>query len=73
MNPIINVAMNMLKSKNPTNFNRINQAMQIGTNPQPLLKQFMKEATPEQIQGVIQQAQQLGCPEQILKQIQNMK
>lgn len=70
---IINTMMNLLKTRNPQGFAKINQAMQIGTNPQGLLKQFMSEATPEQKQSVMQQAKQMGMPSEILKQIQDMK
>ena len=72
-NPMINTFMNMLKVRNPQGYAKINQAMQIGTQPEALLKQFMSEATPEQKQNLIQQATQMGAPQGILKQIQDMK
>ena len=69
----INMMMNILKGRNPQGYAKINQAMQIGTNPQYLLKQYMSKATSEQIQNVMQQAKQMGAPDEILKQIQNFK
>lgn len=72
-NPMMNTFMNMLKARNPQGYAKVNQAMQMGTQPQALVKQFMSEATPEQKEAVIQQATQMGVPKEILKQIQDMK
>lgn len=51
----------------------INQAMNSGGNPQQILQQMMGNANTQQIQGVLQQAKQMGVPDNILSQIQNMK
>jgi len=47
--------------------------MQSNANPQELLQQMMSGATPEQKQGLFKQAKQMGCPDNVLSKIQNMK
>jgi hypothetical protein len=51
----------------------INQAMRVGNNPQDMLKQIMGGKSTEQIQQVLNQAKSMGCPDEILTQIQNLK
>ena len=41
-------------------------------NPMPLIQQFLGNVKPEMKQGLLQQAKQLGCPDNILSQIQNL-
>lgn len=65
--------MQMLQTKNPQMFNMINQARNSGTDPQAMLKQMIGNSNPEQMQNVINQAKQMGVPDNILSQIQNMK
>lgn len=65
--------MQEVQSKNPQAFQMINQAMSSGANPQNLMKQAIDNATPQQMQGIMEQAKQLGVPDQILQQIQNIK
>lgn len=72
-NPAMNIMMNMLRNRNPQAFNSINQAMQMGTDPRGFVKQFVSKATPEQMQSVMQQAQQMGVSPEILKNLQNLK
>ena len=73
MTPILNMVMGMLQTRNPQMFQNINQAMASGQNPQELVKQVMGNVSPEQREGIIKNAKQLGCPTEILSQIQNMK
>lgn len=47
--------------------------MQNNGNPQSILQQIMGNATPEQKQDLLKQAQNYGAPKEILSQIQNMK
>lgn len=42
-------------------------------NPQALVQQMMKNATPQQRENLLKQAKGYGVPEQILSQLQNMK
>jgi hypothetical protein len=72
-NPILNMAMNMLQNKNPQAFNMVSQAMRAGSNPQDMLKQIIGGKNTEQIQQVLSQAKSMGCPDEILTQIQNLK
>lgn len=65
--------MSQLQPKNPQMFQMINQAINSGTNPQDFMKQMMSGANPEQIQSVLTQAKQFGVPDDVLKQVQNMK
>ena len=39
----------------------------------PLIQQFMGNAKPEMKQQILSRAKQLGAPDNILSQIQNMK
>lgn len=54
-------------------YQQLSQLQRNNVNPQELLKQTIGQATPQQIQNVLIQAKQLGVPETILAQIQNMK
>lgn len=73
MNMIIQTLMNQLQQKNPKGYQFVNQAMRSGGNPNVVLQQMMGNATPEQRQSLIQQARNYGVPDNVLKQIQNMK
>lgn len=73
VNPIMNMMMGQLQSRNPQMFQMINMARNNGTNPQSMLKQMMGKMSPQQMQGVMQQAKSMGCPDNILSQIQNLK
>ena len=51
----------------------VNQMINSNGNPMPLIQQFMGNAKPEVRQGILQRAKQLGAPDNILSQIQNIK
>lgn len=65
--------MGQLQAKNPQMASQINQAMNSGANPQSLIKQMMGNMDNSQMQQVMGQMKQFGCPDNILNQIQNMK
>lgn len=65
--------MGQLQAKNPQMASQISQAMNSGTNPQSLIKQMMGNMDNSQMQQVMGQMKQFGCPDNILNQIQNMK
>lgn len=65
--------MGQLQARNPQMANQISQAMQSGTNPQALIKQMMGNMNNGQIQQVLTQAKNLGVPDNILQQMQNIK
>ena len=54
---------------NPLGFN----AQPAGSNPQEMVMNLVKQASPDQIKQVVQQAQSLGVPSHILEELQNLK
>lgn len=58
---------------NPQAYQQLNNLKNSGMNPQNLIQQMIGQANPNQIQNVLSQAKQLGVPDNILVQIQNMK
>ena len=72
-NLILTMLFNQLQMSNPQMYQQISQLQRNNANPQELIKQAMENASPQQIQYVLGQAKQLGVPENILAQIQNMK
>ena len=65
--------MGQLQARNPQMASQISQAMNSGANPQALMKQMMGNMDNSQMQQVMGQMKQFGCPDNILNQIQNMK
>lgn len=65
--------MGQIQAKNPQMASQISQAMNSGANPQSLIKQMMGNMDNSQMQQVMGQMKQFGCPDNILNQIQNMK
>ena len=59
--------------KNPQNYKAISEAMRNNGNPQALVQQMMKNATPAQRENLLKQAKGYGVPDNILSQLQNMK
>lgn len=70
---IINMLLTQLQGRNPQAASQIRQAMNSGTNPQSLMKQMMGNSDNNQIQQVITQAKNLGVPDSVLSQVQNIK
>ena len=70
-NPIMQMMLNQLQMKNPQMFQAINQARNNGINPQNMLKQMIGQSSPQEMQDIIKQAKSMGCPDNILNQIQN--
>lgn len=52
-------------------FQKVNQAMSSGINPQNFMKQIMNNVSPQEMQNVMTQAKQFGVPNEVLQQIQN--
>ena len=50
----------------------IQQAMKNNSNPQDILKQMIGNKDSGQIQQVLSQAKQMGVPDNILSQVQNL-
>lgn len=62
-----------LQARNLQMASQINQAMQNGANPKNLIKQMLGNCNNGQIQQVMTQAKQFGCPDDVLNQLQNLK
>ena len=65
--------MGQLQARNPQMASQINQAMNSGADPQALMRQMMGNMDNSQMQQVLGQAKNMGVPDNILNQIQNMK
>lgn len=65
--------MGQLQSKSPQMASQINQAMNSGTDPRNLIKQMIGNVNNSQMQQIMGQMKQFGCPDNILQQIQNIK
>lgn len=68
--------MRQLQNKNPQAAQRVNDFIKNGGTPESFLQQYMGSLKPEQIQNVmpniLQNAQKMGCPENVLAKVQNM-
>lgn len=65
--------MGQLQSKSPQMASQINKAMNSGTDPRNLIKQMIGNINNSQMQQIMGQMKQFGCPDNILQQIQNIK
>lgn len=65
--------MGQLQAQNPQKASQISQAMNSGANPNDLLKQMFGNSNNGQVERVMQQAKNMGVPNEILNQIQNFK
>lgn len=54
-------------------FQKAQSILQSRNNREQLLQQLMGNLKPEQKENVLRQAQQFGCPRDILTKIQNMR
>lgn len=71
--PIIVMLMNQLQTRNPKMASEIKQAMESGVNPKDFMKQVMGNVSNSDMQQMLQQASNLGVPNDVLQQFQNMK
>lgn len=69
----MSLLMNQLQGRNPQSYNMVSQMMKNGVNPQNMLKQMMGNVNPTQMQQVLTQAKNIGVPDDVLSQIQNLK
>lgn len=65
--------MNQLKMQNPQAFQQISQLRNSGANPSGIIKQMLGNTPNEKIQAIFNQAKQMGVPDNVLSQIQNMR
>lgn len=73
MNMLIQMLMNKLQAQNPQGYKTIRELMQSNGDPRSLVKQRMNGMNAEERQNILNGAKQLGAPNEILSQIQNMK
>ena len=62
-----------LQKQNPQMYQLLNQAKQNNVNPNDLFRQLTQNYTPQQMQNLFSNAQQMGFPNEILQQLQNLK
>lgn len=72
MTMLLNMLTNMLRVQNPQAYQTFMQMKQSGANPQGIMQQMLGNATPNQMQNVMQMGKQYGVPNDVLAQIQNM-
>lgn len=70
--PIMRMFMTKLQNMNPQGFQFIDQAMKNGGNPMGIWQQISSKMNPNQIQGLLNNAGQYGCPQNIINQFQNV-
>lgn len=54
-------------------YQQLSQLKNSGANPQILIQQMVSKTNSQQMQEILSQAKNLGVPDNILAQIQNMK
>ena len=72
-NPIMNLLMTQLRNQNPQAYQMISNAMNSGANPQQFMNQIIGNATPQQMEQVLQMGKRFNVPDSVLNQIQNNK
>ena len=70
---LMNMLMSRLQAQNPQRANQLRQMMEQKSNPQDIMKQVVSNATPTQMEQVLQLGKQMNVPNEVLSQIQNMK
>lgn len=65
--------MNQMKVKSPQGFQKVNEWMQSNQNPKDIIIQQIKKMTPEQKQAFLNGANNMGVPQNILSELQNLK
>lgn len=73
MNPLMQILMSKLQTQNLKGYQEINQLMQAKTNPEPYAKQVFSGLKNEERQNILNNLKQMGCPNEILSQFQNLK
>ncbi len=67
---IMRMAMSKLQSINPNGFQAVDTAMKNGGSPISFWNQISKQMNPGQVQGILKNASQYGCPQNIISQFQ---
>ena len=59
--------------QNPQQANQLKQMMSSGGNPQDILKQMIGNSNASQMEQILNLGKQMGIPDNILNQVQNLK
>ena len=70
---LMNMLMSRLQAQNPQQANQLKQMMSNGSNPQDILKQIMTNSNSSQVEQILNMGKQMGVPDDVLNQIQNIK
>ena len=70
---LIKMLLGKLRAQNPKQANQLRQMMSSNANPQDILKQMMGGTDTSQMEQVLNMGKQIGVPNEVLSQIQNMK
>ena len=62
-----------MKAKSPQGYQKINEWMNANKNPKDIIIQQVKKMTPEQKQSFLNGANNMGVPQNILSELQNLK
>lgn len=65
--------LNKMKKVNPQGYQFASYAMQNGGNFEPLVKQMLKQLSPEMKQQALNTAKNYGVSDSVLSELQNMK
>ena len=66
---LMNMAMGMLQKQNPQAFQQVQQLMNSGVNPEELVKQELKNHSPEEIQKIKKMASSYGVPKEVIDKL----
>lgn len=67
---VMQMAMSKLQNVNPEGFQFVSNAMKSGGNPMGIWQQMSGKMNSNQIQGILKNASQYGCPQSIINQFQ---
>lgn len=70
---LIQSYMKQLQGKNVKGFQEVQSMMNMGKNPEPFVKQMVTNMKPEEKQVFFTNLQKIGCPNNVLSRLQNMK
>lgn len=70
--PIMRMFMTKLQNINPRGFQFVDEAIKSGGNPIGIWQQLSSKMDPNQIQGILNNAGQYGCPQSIINQFQGI-
>lgn len=70
-NQLLQLLLNQAKTKSPQVFQAFEQMRSGNSNPVDIFKQVTSKFTPEQMNGLYNQAKSMGFPPEVLSQVQN--